>query len=1236
MKFFILIILALSIFSGFSQTFVSISDGNASTCNGTLFDTGGQGGTGYSNNESFTLTICPDNANDIISLSFLNFALSTVNTAAAPNNNADNLTIYDGDNTGATSLGTYSGNQLQGLTVTCTSLNTTGCLTLVWESNDQGTGVFAASISCTTPCDRPTVSMVSPTVAQNPQRICIGDNVSFDGSASFAATGFNIVDYIWDWGDGEVDTTAVPTANHDFNAGAGEYPVNLYVVDDNGCINSNLETINVQVGTEPDLSFISGDTSLCLGESACLEAFPELMPTTWTELPSSNLGGATYLPDDVGSCFESTLDFNLFTPGQTLNNVNNLLDICVSMEHSFMGDLVATIICPNGQSVILHQQGGGGTFLGDPVDVDDSLQPGNCWQYCWSPTATNGTWVDNADFGPTPNVVVAPIEGQNSLAPGTYESLNPLNGLVGCPLNGTWTLEFCDLWGSDDGFICDWSLSFDPSIYPPLTTFTPIIGTNADSSAWSANGPANTFITSSTADLNEICVTPTQVGTFGYDYTVTDNHGCTYDTTIFVSVDNGPSIFAGNDTTVCPGQVQLNATPSGGIGGPNTCEYTIVMLDDFGDGWNGFSIDVLINGQLQGNHTLTTGSNGSSTFSVAQGDQITFNTNTGSFLYEISYEVLDCDGNSVFQDGTNYTGVDPIVGNNVWTSSANSNAPSQYTFSWTPTAGVTLPNQEDPTISVSTTQTYTVEVWETAHPDCISSDDITVTITTAGFAGDDTTLYYCVVNPVVDLFTLIPNNPDTGGTWYESGNSTPTSSMFDPSSSSSTDFIYVVGASGCSDTAFVNVIVEEPFVLNLTSDTIICENGSSTLSLNPSGGISGPYTETWTNGLMGSAPHVVQPGVSTCYDVFVTDSYGCVSQTESVCVNYQPPILLNVTATDSICPGASAMLEVLAAGGNGNYSYEWAANGTIVSTNAQTIVSPNVSTEYCITVADGCETTPVTVCQDVVLFELPILSIASSDTVGCYPLDVTLSNTSSPSNLIQNIDWDLGDGTTTSGLGPIQHTFPDPVCYDIAITATTINGCVLSLQEPSMICPDDYPMADFTFDPNPTNLNQTTISFDEMASNDAVSFYWEFGDSSTLDPSTEMNPVVTYPSINPGNYDITLTVENSAGCAHDTTYTLIINGVFNFYVPNTFTPNGDGINDLFYPTGEAIDTEDFEMLIFDRNGHILFETTDTNSGWDGTKSGAVIPQGVYVWKISVKDYYTGDRHVFRGHINLIR
>ena len=119
-----------------------IFNGTANTCVGAMLDTGGEGAVGYSNNENITYTLCPDSPNDAISLTFLTFNLSTDGNAPM-----DQMTIHDGNSTAAPTLGTYTGTGLQGLTVLASSLNNTGCLTIVFRSNNTGTGVFAASIS---------------------------------------------------------------------------------------------------------------------------------------------------------------------------------------------------------------------------------------------------------------------------------------------------------------------------------------------------------------------------------------------------------------------------------------------------------------------------------------------------------------------------------------------------------------------------------------------------------------------------------------------------------------------------------------------------------------------------------------------------------------------------------------------------------------------------------------------------------------------------------------------------------------------------------------------------------------------------------------------------------------------------------------------------------------------------------------------------------------------------------
>lgn len=512
-----------------------ITEPSIVACQGALLDSGGEGAGGYQNNESYTTTICPSEADSAISVQFVTFNLSTLGTSPI-----DQLSIYDGPDTSAPLIGTWTGTNSPGI-VSASFTNTSGCLTIVFTSNETGQGVFAASIFCSQPCEPPlaVASFGSPV----PLLACQNEVITFDASASIAANGFSVVQYIWDFADGTQDSTSGAVLTHSF-ADAAEYVVQVTVVDDNDCASTNLVDLQVLVSTTPIFSETTPNTTICQGDTLALSTSPTAVQ--WSALPESNLGGGIFLPDDFGIPFTSTIVFNNFGPGQTLNDVNDLISVCVDMEHSFIGDLVISLTCPTGQSVVFHQQNGGGTYLGVPVDDDNQPNAqGECWNYCWSPTATNGTWVDNQG---------------GTLASGTYESLNPMSSLVGCGLNGTWSFTVVDLWGSDNGFLCNWEIDFDPSLFPSLTEYVPVLGTSADSAYWS--GPNLTPDPGSAYAASIVGVTP---GTFDYTFTITDDFGCTYDTTITVTVTpspQGPILITG-DPVICEDGVAFLDAPAG-------------------------------------------------------------------------------------------------------------------------------------------------------------------------------------------------------------------------------------------------------------------------------------------------------------------------------------------------------------------------------------------------------------------------------------------------------------------------------------------------------------------------------------------------------------------------------------------------------------------------------------------------------------------------------------------------
>jgi len=515
--------------SGAPAANIIMANGNTSTCSSTFLDPGGTGN--YSNNQDFTMTICPSTAGAKLSALFTAFATESC---------CDNLTIYDGNSTAAPSLGTFAGTTSPG-TIQATASNATGCLTFVFHSDISTVAAgWSATLSCILPCQSITSNWVSSNEAPMGDgiiRICQGQSINLVGSGTFGTSGTGAT-YSWSMGNGVI----VPGANINYTYPAvGSYLANLIVTDANGCTNTNSLNRNIQVSTTPTITTSATPATLCTNQTSALAATVTMNPFTVNCTPP--VSGTTFLPDGVGIPYSTSITTNCYSPSATVTTATDITNICLNMEHSYSGDLSMSITCPNGQSTNLITYAStttGSANLGTPwatgtVDANSgTTTPGTGANYCFS--MTGGTAWNSAPVtgGTFPNGNGPGTYTDSYIPAGTYTPMQSFANLVGCPLNGNWTITVTDNLNSDNGYIFNWDINFNAALLS-AASFTPTIV----SQGWVA-APTLSNVNATSAN-----VTPTNQGTPCFTYSVTDNFGCTYTAPQCITVNCGASLPIG-------------------------------------------------------------------------------------------------------------------------------------------------------------------------------------------------------------------------------------------------------------------------------------------------------------------------------------------------------------------------------------------------------------------------------------------------------------------------------------------------------------------------------------------------------------------------------------------------------------------------------------------------------------------------------------------------------------------
>lgn len=241
----------------------------------------------------------------------------------------------------------------------------------------------------------------------------------------------------------------------------------------------------------------------------------------------------------------------------------------------------------------------------------------------------------------------------------------------------------------------------------------------------------------------------------------------------------------------------------------------------------------------------------------------------------------------------------------------------------------------------------------------------------------------------------------------------------------------------------------------------------------------------------------------------------------------------------------------------------------------------------------------------------------------CVPATITFENTSKGG---ETFAWDFGDGSTSTDVSP-THVYMNANAYTVSLIVTDNNTCnkIDSIKKVINVFPP--PTADFSYSPTKP-VENTPISFLNQSSPDAVSYIWEFGDGNG---SHETNPVYQYNKT--GVYDVYLIATNRTGCT-DTVHKQVSAIVIPLFdIPSAFSPNRDGVNDVFLVKGFGI--AKFSIKIFNRWGQLMFESNDPAVGWNGISKGALQPMDAYAYVINV-EFSDGTTATKNGSVTLLR
>jgi len=1054
----------------------------------------------------------------------------------------------------------------------------------------------AAGCSATSPPINVSIGLPTATITPSGSTtLCIGNSVTLSANA-----GAN-----YQWSNGAT-TQNISVSN------TGTFTVT--VTDANGCTATS-SPVAVNVVTALANISVTGAVPICPGNSVTLGANAGLAWVWSTGATTQNISVAA-----AGNYTVTVTNFNSCVA------TSSPTSITTSTPLASITPLGSTVLCPG--STVTLQANVGNSYLWSNGSTQQSITVSNSGNFTVTVTNADNCQAISAPIAVSVNTPVATITpsgptsfcngGSVTLSANAGSAYNWSNGAttqnINVNSNGSFVVTVTDINGCTAV-----SSNVSVSVNSALASIS-ISGNTllcpGDNVVLSAN-PSASYLWTNGATTQNISVNSAGV----YNVTITTTDGCTASAVAVPVVVSNPtaSITPLSSTTICPGDnvtlqansgityLWSNGATTQSINVSSAGNFTVIVTNVDNCSATSLPQSVVVSNPIASITPL-----GPTTFCDGQSVQLNANSGTsytwsnGSTLQSINVTnagtytvtVTNADGCTAVSSNVNIivnTAVANITltGNSVLcpgdVSTLSANAGSAYLWS----TGASTQN-----IQVNNSGNYSVTVTNMNGCTAIASP---VQITVSNPSAIITPLSSTTICP--GFAVVLQANLGTSYLW-SNGSTTQSISV----NNNGTFTVSVTNADGCVETsAPVSVQVSIP-VANITpaGPTTFCDGDNVVLTANAGVGYH------WSNGLTTQSITVSQAGT---YTVVVTDANGC-SETST-------PTLINVLyATAAIsaggptdfCDGGSVALSA-----NNGLAYLW-SNGLTTQT-----INTSSQSNYTVIVTNlnGC--TAISSPIPVIVHPYPIVDFASDTSLICETLKVKFTNKSQtePNSFYA---WTFGDGGISNLIHP-SHIYALPGTYTVSLTVISPFGCKSSDSSDVTVVYYPPPVADFRIDPKEAPVFNSKITFKNLSQNMA-SAIWSFGDGTTSD---EMDVVHYYDE--PGKYIVTLTIYSPAGCIDRKSEEVYI---FPFFIPNAFTPNNDGRNDVFFDGVPPMDIQAYEMIIFNRWGEKVYSSNDYRFVWDGSfQNQKDAPSGTYVYLINVVTH-NGKEHNFRGSVNLIR